>query len=140
MKRPRLLYLLLPFFAALPLTALPQGTLAEPTASTYRVAKNLIIPEANFNETLLSDALALFQKESIAADPEKNGINFILKTSGAKEPLVTLSLKKVPLSELLKYLSSMTSYQVKYEEHAIVVSAPESVGTTKSESKTLPSQ
>lgn len=116
------------------LPAFSQPNLAEPGTATYKIAKNLVIREIRFDRAGLSDAIAFFQKESTAADPEKNGLNFVLKKpDGEKipEPTVTMSLRNIPLSEALKYVSAMTGYQVRFEEYAIVLAAPQPVKKDK---------
>ena len=115
-------------FLALPLRS--QSIEVEPKVRSYAKAKTLIIPEINFKDVGLADAIAFFQDQSAALDPDKKGLNFVLKSPkdpGAAEPTLSLNLKKIPLSEVLKYVSALTNYQLKYEDNAILLLPPERI-------------
>jgi len=112
-------------------SAFGQSSIAEPSAATYKKARSIIVDEVNFNETLFSDAIGILKKKSESADPDKQGLNFIIKQGPDKQdPFVTISLKKVPLSEVLKYIAAMSNYQLQFEEQAIVLTAPVTVKKT----------
>jgi general secretion pathway protein D len=99
--------------------------------------EKIVIPELNFSEVDIADAVKFLEDQSRALDPdpEKTGINFALKsmptvsTSGAPDAApaavsaatrtLTLNLKNVPLIEVLNYIKSLTNLQYQVDEFAV---------------------
>lgn len=97
------------------------------------------IPELNFSEVDIADAIDFLTEQSKSLDPEKKGINFVLKAeptlSAPKEgeekedakPVIaptrtlTLSLKDVPLIEVLNFIKSLTNLQYKVDQFAVYI-------------------
>jgi len=97
------------------------------------------IPELNFSEVDIADAVKFLEEQSKALDPEKKGINFVLKAestvaavstpvrgsepAAAPAPVasraLTLSLKDVPLIEVLNFIKSLTNLQYKVDQYAV---------------------
>lgn len=80
-------------------------------------ARKIIIPKLELNEATLDDAFAFLVGKSLELDPEKQGIKITIspdlgKTGGAttidpNQARITVSLKNVPLSEAVRYLTGL---------------------------------
>ncbi len=69
--------------------------------------------------------IQFLQQKSIELDPEKKGLNFVLKAPGQPTPdthLITLSLREVPLSEVVRYVAELAGLKLRFEENAVVLS------------------
>ncbi len=103
---------------------------AKPTASNRAVLQKLrqiIVPGVEFSSVPLSDAIDLMRSYSsqlftTEADPKKRGINFVFVPDPAvdKEPEVTFTLTKVPLSEVLRYSAELTGFEPRIEKGAVI--------------------
>jgi beta-lactamase regulating signal transducer with metallopeptidase domain len=99
-------------------------TTAEKT-KTAELAARLVLPRADFQEAPLTEVIQFLQEKSIELDPEKKGLNFILKAPGQPTPdthLITLSLREVPLSDVLRYVAELAGLKLRFEENAVVLS------------------
>ncbi|MGF1677927.1 MAG: hypothetical protein ACFCUX_01905 [Candidatus Methylacidiphilales bacterium] len=99
----------------------------------YDKLESIRIPELNFTEVDVSDAIDYLQKQSKALDPDGVGVNFVLKTEstqttaqeGADPPAsntlntLTLDLKDMPLIKVLEFISTLTNLNYKVEEYAV---------------------
>lgn len=109
------------------------------TGNLFEKLESIIIPELNFTDVDVVDAVRFITDQSKALDPERKGINFVLKvnptTSGAPaagaagappaappvQRTLTLNLRQVPLSEVLRFITDLTNLQFKVEEHAVFI-------------------
>jgi tetratricopeptide (TPR) repeat protein len=105
------------------LLELRQGGGALAGKARERKLAAVTIPEVNFEEITLQEALEgldlLVQKHS----PDKFTANFIVQDPGkqfAKHKL-TIRLRNVPASAVLKYALEQAQGTAKYDEHAIVI-------------------
>lgn len=106
----------------------------------YDKLEKIIIPELNFSEVDIADAVKFLEDQSRALDPDpdKTGVNFVLKAmptasatptadGAAVAPVpapartLTLSLKNVPLIQILNFINSLTNLQYKVDEHAVYI-------------------
>lgn len=89
-----------------------------------RKADSIIIPSLEFRGATLSEGFQFLRRKSVELDPEKKGINFVLKFSPEdpvlKTPL-TLSLKDIPLTEAIKYITNLANVRWRVEEYAIAI-------------------
>ncbi|MEM7698775.1 MAG: hypothetical protein AAF236_10260, partial [Verrucomicrobiota bacterium] len=97
--------------------------------------KNIIIPNVEFNNTPLRDALQFLQQRSVEldvaeADPSRKGVNLILDQDGetssgvgsnTSDTPITLRLTNVPLSEALRYTASLAQLKYRVEPNAVVI-------------------
>ncbi|MDX6765794.1 MAG: hypothetical protein SFU85_03285 [Candidatus Methylacidiphilales bacterium] len=109
-------------------------------ANMFEKLEKIVIPELNFTDVDVVDAIKFLQEQSKALDPEKTGVNFVLKvnptassapaegaaadTATAPPPpqrTLTLNLRKVPLMEVLRFITNLTNLQFKVEEFAVYV-------------------
>jgi general secretion pathway protein D len=109
---------------------------ATPTnvAGIYEKLESIIIPELNFTDVDVADAVRFLNEQSKALDPERKGINFVLKanpttsaaSAGNEAPppiqrSITLNLRQVPLIEVLNFIKNLTNLQYKVEEYAVFI-------------------
>lgn len=112
----------------------------EKSAALSQKLKEIIIPELNFTDVDVADAIAYLEEQSRALDPEKKGVNFVLKTSSSEPPPppaedgtatppppssvnrnLTLSLRNVPLDEVLRFITNLTNLKYEVEEYAVFI-------------------
>jgi len=82
----------------------------------------IIIPELNFKDAPIGDILDYFTIRAEELSGGKVRPNFIYKGSAdqRRNTRVTLSLRNVPMTEAIRYVSQLSGTYIKYEEHAIV--------------------
>lgn len=94
--------------------------------------KTLIIPQVDFYYIKISEALKQLKQQAALVDTSeenfnKRGINIVLKIDELRnknsEPNVHLSLKNIPLGEVINYLAQQTNLKVKVEPYAVILSS-----------------
>lgn len=82
----------------------------------------IIIPQLNFKEAPIGDILDYFTIRAEELSGGKVRPNFIYRGSAdqRRNTLVTLSLRNVPMTEAIRYVSQLSETHIKYEEHAII--------------------
>lgn len=75
-------------------------------------AGKIILPSVEFRDTPLADCLDFFRIKSRELDPDKKGVNIIIKPGGDASARITLSLKNVPLSEALRYCAALANHKL----------------------------
>lgn len=99
-------------------------------AAVQHKADTIIIPNLEFKATPLSEALEWLRAQSRLHDPdpdaENRGLNIFLKLPAAKgtepppaPPRITLTLSRIPLSEVLRYVANQTGLKLKVEPYAV---------------------
>jgi general secretion pathway protein D len=102
--------------------------------------ENIRIPELKFTEVEVKDALQYIRDQTVALDPEKVGINFVVKTETTQAPPapvgtegnatvaepprvppVTMDVRDMPVIKVLDIISTFTNLQYKVEEFAVYV-------------------
>jgi hypothetical protein len=87
-------------------------------------AKIIIIPEAIFTEVSVEKALDFLRAKSRELDPEKKGVEIILKDSQkSKDTVITLSLANVPLFTAVDYVGEAANFEVNWVGKAIVLTS-----------------
>ncbi len=148
-----------------PKTELPTGPIGREAvrqADILRKLNQIIIPEINYREAVVSDVITFLSEESRRLDPEKVGVNIVL-SSGIAAPStaaptpapapapegqppatageslegrkITLSLRNVPLIDALKYVTTLADLKYRVESSAVIVlpaNAPEGDMVTRS--------
>lgn len=115
------------------------NTVKETRVSTmFDKLEKIIIPELNFTEVDVVDAIKYLQDQSKALDPEKQGVNFVLKVNPTSTPAapaagdaaaapppiqrtLSLNLRQVPLMEVLRFITNLTNLQFKVEEYSVYI-------------------
>lgn len=97
----------------------------DPSEALKQKLEQMVIPELNFREAAPQDVITWLQEQSKALSPDKTAINFVwMVPSDAKLPGITLSLQKIPMSEVLKYATTLAGLQYRVEAHAVVIFKP----------------
>lgn len=94
------------------------------------------IPELNFTDVDVADAVNYLIDQSRQLDPDGQGVNIVLKahptvlkgatgdaapSAPASLPGITLSLRDVPLQQVIEYIATLANLQYKVEEHAVFI-------------------
>lgn len=103
----------------------------KPSAADKAVMQKLreiVVPGVEFSSVPLGDAIDLMrsyssQLDTTEPDPKKRGINFVFIPDPAaeKEPEVTFTLNRVPLSEVLRYTAELTGFEARIEKGVVVI-------------------
>jgi general secretion pathway protein D len=129
-------------------------------AEIEKKLNDIIIPEINFREAVITDVISYLHEQSVLLDePQKVGVNIVLSTGvpgaaveapptppteaptapPAAEPLqarrITLSLRNIPLIDALKYVTTLAGLKYRIEPSAVLVlplDAPEGAMITRS--------
>jgi general secretion pathway protein D len=84
--------------------------------------RSIIIPSLEFKDASIEDAVAFLNAKSKELDPEKQGINFILRPDVPESAKTfTLNLTNVPLEHALRYITHLAGVKYKVEEFAILI-------------------
>jgi hypothetical protein len=86
--------------------------------------KSIVIPDLEFNDTPLVDALSFLVLKSSELDPaKKGGINVVYlgKRDDDGMASINLRLSNIPLSEVLKYTVQIAGHSFRIEPNAVVV-------------------
>lgn len=100
---------------------------------------SLVIKHVAFEETPLKSAVDYLVGEARAADPDRKGVVILL--TGDREALaqikVTLDLREIPMSEVLRYLTMVTGVQCRVDPDSISISPP-AAGASDRDKSALP--
>jgi len=81
----------------------------EPKPAEESPASKIIFPSIEFRDATLNECIDFLRIKSRELDPDKKGVNIILKPGGESSVRITLSLKNVPLSEALRYCAELSN-------------------------------
>ena len=83
----------------------------------------VIIPKVNLKKTTIQEALEMLAVQVERESKKKVTPNFIVQdpTGGFKGRSVTLRLNRIPAETLLKYIVDQAAGNVRYDNHAIVI-------------------
>jgi len=113
---------------------LPDQTNAQTTSGTpapvsaHRAAilrkLNSITVSVNFDKTDIATVIDFLTKKSKELDPDKEGINFVLRLPDAPAKThreISIILDNISLNDLLKEISQQTNLQCSVEDYAVVL-------------------
>jgi hypothetical protein len=85
------------------------------------------IKGVEFTDTPIKQAIAWLVEESRNADPEKKGVNILLKPSGIDLDKITvnLNLRNVSVGQAIKYLTQVSGLKYRVEAAAVLIYAKE---------------
>lgn len=86
-------------------------------------ARRIIFPHVQFHEAKLSEVLDYLRMKSMELDPDKQGVDLIMKPGTPDGASITLDLKDMPLNEVLRYATELSGTKAVYEPYAVTVSA-----------------
>ena len=98
----------------------------DPAAELKRKLETMVLPEVNFRDAKMEDVLAFLQKQTGLLSSDKTEVNFVsLLPAGEKLPPITVSLRRVPVSDVIRYVVELAGLRHRVEEHAVVIYKPE---------------
>lgn len=83
-----------------------------PKPPTESPSSRIPFPSIEFRDATLTECIDFIRIKSRDLDPDKKGVNVILKPGGNETARITLSLKNVPLSEVLRYCAELTNHKL----------------------------
>jgi len=98
-------------------------SLLQPAAVQDKAAK-IILPEVNFHDATLPEAINFLRIKSRELDPAKSGINLLVSSGGNPDAKLTMNLTDIPLSEAVKYIASLAGLKVRLIPYAIMLEDP----------------
>ena len=84
-----------------------------------------VIPEVSVQETPVIDVIGFLREQSQKLSSDKTPINLVWQApEDAKATKVTLSLRKIPLADVLKYVTEIAGLRYRVDTHAVVIYKP----------------
>ena len=93
---------------------------------TTKRAEKITYPRVEFRESKASEVIAFLNKSAKDLDAEKIGVQLELTPAAlaaAKDTKITLTLKNVPLIEIVKYVTNLSNLKYKVAASKIVLMA-----------------
>lgn len=99
-----------------------QGRPAE-AGSVEEKLRSLVVPEVEFAETPLRDALGFLSNRSRLLDPAGQGVNIVLRAQdqSAGDRPVTMSMRNAPLGTVIEYVGRMVGMKYRVDGFAVSV-------------------
>ena len=96
--------------------------------------EEIIIPEVDFRGVGVADAIDFLQTESQKVSGADTPINFVWEASAQsfKAVKVTLDLRRVPLADVLKYVTESAGLRYRVDPRAVVIYQPPPTAPTGS--------
>ncbi len=83
-----------------------------PKSAVETPSEKIIIPSIEFRDATLTECIDFIRIKARDLDPDKKGVNIIIKPGGDASARITLSLKDVPLSEALRYCAELANHKL----------------------------
>jgi hypothetical protein len=108
-------------------------------ASIEKQLAAVVLPRVEFKEATLGSALNYVKQAVANATQNKTNLNFIvqLPPDQVSTQALTLSLRDIPASEVLRYMGNLANVQFEYEKFAVVVKPK---GTAQASNAPAPAQ
>jgi hypothetical protein len=104
----------------------PKAAIGDPKAG------KIIIPKINFTDVSVQKALEFLRAKSRELDPEKKGVEIIVKDSQkSKDTAITLSMADMPLFDAVKYVGEAANLDVNWVGKAIVLTSRSDVKSSE---------
>lgn len=91
-----------------------------PRPANVEAASPIILPQVEFRDATLDEAIAFIRAKSRDIDPNKKGVNILVKPGG-KDAKLSLSLKQVPVNEALRYIAELANHQLTLEGNTFIL-------------------
>ena len=93
-------------------------------------ARDITLPALQYREATLRSILDDIQKKSVEADPEKLGVNFVVKLDDTTlDKKLTMTLNSATIERSLNVLAATVSLYIQYDPGAIVIQKSERITT-----------
>jgi hypothetical protein len=100
----------------------PAGAKSRGAAATLAKAQAMRLAKLEFREASLAEAVEFLRKKSVELDPEKKGLNIVLKAPpNLVQTKITLSLRDVSLYDAARYVANLGALIVEPEESALLL-------------------
>ena len=96
--------------------------------ATAEKLKTIIVPKVDFEQTPLKEVLTFLLEQSRLHDPEKKGVNFIVRDPSVLDKPITLKLTNISLMTALQYACSLSSLRYTIEKHCVVLKPAKAKG------------
>ncbi|MGO9246097.1 MAG: STN domain-containing protein [Verrucomicrobiia bacterium] len=105
-----------------------------PSTALRETLDEIIIPEVNFREVGVADVIEFLRTESQKISGADYPINFVWQASAEsfKTTKVTLDLRRVPLADVLKYVTESAGLRYRVDPRAVVIYQPPPAAPTGS--------
>jgi hypothetical protein len=94
---------------------------AAPASSTEAFARKHILPQVQFREATLTEAIEFLRVKSRNLDPAGQGLNLVVNPGGDPQLKITLDLKNVPVFEALRYIAELSGHTLSADDHSIIL-------------------
>ena len=84
-------------------------------------SSKIIFPSLEFRDATLAECIDFIRIKSRELDPDKKGVNIILKPGGNDSTRITLSLKNAPLPESLRYCAELSNHKLTFDAQSYFV-------------------
>jgi len=109
-----------------------QAARSMPGVELRRQLETLIVPEVKLREAVVADVIEFLRAESKKLLGDKNEINFIWQVPPDRPvPKITLSLRNVPMLDVIRYVTEFSRLSYRIDSHAVVIYVPEGAEPAK---------
>lgn len=105
-----------------------KAAMAKASMATAEKLKTIIVPKVDFEQTPLKEALTFLQEQSRLHDPEKKGVNFMVRDPSVLDKPITLKLTNISLMTALQYACGQSSLRFTIEKHTVVLKPAKAKG------------
>jgi hypothetical protein len=85
---------------------------ANDSGSAMAAAKRIIVPRVEFSGATVEEAVEFVRVKARALDPDKHGVNIVLKPGTQPDARLSLSLSDVPVWEVLRYIAGLANLRL----------------------------
>ncbi|MFZ5806958.1 MAG: type II secretion system protein GspD [Verrucomicrobiota bacterium] len=88
----------------------------------HQKLEQIILPEVEFSEAKIEDIAFFLTEKSRKYDPQKTGVSFLTQDEAKRQAkLVSLSLRKIPVKDVLEYVAQLAAIKYRVEEKAVLI-------------------
>jgi len=100
-----------------------EGTISTEQAKveTKPSAGKIILPKVQFRDATLTEAVEFIRVKSRELDPEKKGVNILVKPGSDPKAKITMDLRDVPAYEALRYCAELSGCKLTVDGDAFVI-------------------
>ncbi len=86
-------------------------------------ADGIIIPEVQFHDATLAEAVEFLRVKSREVDPKNKGLNILIRPDVDSNTKISMHLKEAPVQEILRYLVTLAGCMMKREGDVFVITS-----------------
>ena len=91
--------------------------------SPLDLMRSIVIPEIEFQETNIRDALEFLQHKSVELDPDRGGVNLVMDTKAKPTTTVSLTLREITLGQAISHVVRQAGLDLRIDSNAVFVTA-----------------